>query len=56
MPSSSEKGMIYNAGFGLQKIKLNLQHNADEVFKKICCADIATGDDEKKLSRISPIN
>ena len=34
---------------GVRKIKLDLQDNEDEVFKKLCCGDIRTGDDEENL-------
>ena len=49
VPNSSEKEMLRKAGLGVRKIKLNLQDNEDEVFKKLCCGDIRTGDDEENL-------
>ena len=49
VPSSSEKEMLRKAGLGVRKVKPNLQDNEDKVFKKLCCGDIRTGDDEENI-------
>ena len=42
VPNSSEKEMLCKAGLGVRKIKLDLQDNEDEVFKKLCCGAWST--------------
>ena len=49
VPNSGEKEMLRKAGLGVRKVKLNLQDNEDEIFKKLCCGDKRTGDDEENL-------
>ena len=52
VPNSSEKEILRKDGLGVRKFTslANLRENADEVFKKICCGDIGTVDDEGNFS------
>ena len=47
--NSSEKKIMRKIGLEVRKIKLNLQDNEDEVFKKLCYRGITTGDGEENF-------